>query len=126
MTPLGGDGERGRPRFYGPLSGTITIAAGAGAEIRKGGKLVALRRRADRRAPHTRVRVRLHERRGVLRFRATDRSGVAATFASVGNRPVKRVRRILRVRRTDLKRVRFQSVDVFGNLERPRRVRLKR
>jgi lecithin:cholesterol acyltransferase len=122
VTPLGDDGDRARPRFYGPLSGTIAIAAGAGAKIREGGKLVAPRRGADRRPPHTRARVRVHGRRAVLRLRATDRSGVAATFTSVGGRPAKRVRRILRVRRVDLNRVRFQSVDVFGNLERPRRV----
>jgi predicted kinase len=124
VTPLGADGERGRPRFYGPLSGTLTIEAGADAKIRTGGKLVAPLRRADRRPPRTRVRVRLHGGRAILRVRATDRSGVAVTFATVGDRPTKRVRRILRVRRADLKRVRFQSVDAFGNVEPPRRAPL--
>jgi hypothetical protein len=47
VTPLGADGDRGRPRLYGPLSGAITIDAGAGAKIRKAGKLVAPLRRAD-------------------------------------------------------------------------------
>jgi hypothetical protein len=124
VTPLGADGKRGRPRFYGPLSGAITVDAGAGAKIRKGGRPVRPRRRVDRRSPRTRVRVRLHGRSAILRFRATDRSAVAATFATVGNRPTKRVRRRLRLKRADLKRVRFQSVDVFGNLERPRQVRM--
>ena len=120
VTPLR-DGRRGKSRYYGPLSGTLTLAAGADARLRAGRKLLRPLRRADERPPRTSVRVRRRGRDAVLRFRG---SGVVATYVKVGRRAVQIVRpgRALRVRRGDLKRVRFQSVDVFGNDERPRRL----
>jgi pimeloyl-ACP methyl ester carboxylesterase len=126
VTPLGDDGQRGRPRFYGPLSGSLTIGAGADAEILKAGAVVQPRRRADRRPPTTRARVRLGRRHALVRLRARDDSGVAATTVRIGRRPATRVGGSLRVKRAALARLRFQSVDIFGNVERPRRVRIRR
>jgi hypothetical protein len=126
VTPLGGDGRRGRPRYYGPLSGSLTIGAGADAEIRMAGELVPPRPRADRRPPRTRARVTLHRGHALVRLSAGDDSGVAATVARIGRRPATRVRGRLRVRRAALARLRFHSVDIFGNVERPRRVRIER
>jgi Calx-beta domain-containing protein/lecithin:cholesterol acyltransferase len=124
VTPLR-NGRRGEARYYGPVSGRLTIRAAAGAVIRKGGKRVGARRRADRRPPRTRVRVITRGRRALLRFRARDRSGVAATYVKIGTRPARRVRRGLRVARKDLRRLRYQSIDVFANIERPRHVTIR-
>jgi hypothetical protein len=123
VTPLR-DGRRGKARYYGPVSGALTLDAAADARIRRAGKLLTPQHRADRRPPRTRVRLRLRGRDVQLSFRATDSSGVAATHVKVGKGAAKPVRpgHPLRVKRTDLKRLRFQSIDVFGNIERPRRI----
>ena len=100
VTPLR-DGRRGKTSYYGPVSGALTLDAAADARIRKGGKLLAPQRRADHRPPRTRVRLRLRGPDALLRFRATDSSGVAATHVKVGKQAAKPVSvgRPLRVRR---------------------------
>jgi hypothetical protein len=47
---------------------------------------------------------------------------VVATYVKIGKRKPRKVRGKVKVGRSKLGKVRFQSVDVFGNLEKPRRV----
>lgn len=75
----------------------------------------------DRTPPRTTVRVRIRKGRAILRFKAHDRSGVAATYITVGKRKPVSVRGSYTVPLSKLRKVRFASVDAFGNVERPRR-----
>ena len=89
----------------------------------------ALKVNRDRRGPRTTVKVVRKGRGAVLRFKARDKSGVAATVASVGGRKARTVRRgRLRIAKLPAKRlrVRYQSQDVLGNREKVHTLRLRR
>jgi hypothetical protein len=123
LRSLSGDKE-GAARTFGPASGTLTVK---GAKVMRGRK--ALRVNRDRRGPRTTVKVARTGRGAVLRVRARDRSGVAATMLSVGGRKAKLVRRgRVRIARIPAKgvRVRYQSLDVLGNREKVHTLRLRR
>jgi len=120
VTPLE-NGKEGKPRYFGPVSGDLVIDAAAKAKLTANGKRLRPRKRPDRRPPRTRVEVTEQGSRAVLRFRAKDASGVAVTYAKVGKGKARRVKRKLRVKKSSLGKVRFQSIDVFGNVERERR-----
>jgi hypothetical protein len=115
------DTTAGRETMYGPLAGKVTIDGGT---VKRGRRTVKPARR-DTVKPRTRVRVRRSGRGATLRFIARDRSGVAATMVKVGKAKPKRVTRTLRIKRRGVL-VRYQSQDVFGNLETVRSVRVRR
>ena len=77
----------------------------------------------DTKPPRTRVKVRRRGRTAVLTARATDKSGVRATYVQIGRAKRRVWRGPLRVPVSKLRSVRYGSVDVFGNAEAPRRVR---
>lgn len=58
----------------------------------------------------------------MLTPKARDRSGVRATFIRIGRGKRRAWRGPLRVPTSQLKSVRFGSVDVFGNAEPQRRL----
>jgi pimeloyl-ACP methyl ester carboxylesterase len=111
----------GAETAYGPLTGKVTIDGGTV----KRGKRTVKPKRSDTVKPRTRVRVRRAGRGATLRFTARDRSGVAATMVKVGKAKPKRVTGTLRIKRRGVL-VRYQSQDIFGNLERVRSVRVRR
>jgi pimeloyl-ACP methyl ester carboxylesterase len=114
----------GAESAYGPLTGKVTIAGGT---VKRGNRTVKAARR-DTVKPRTRVRVRRAGRGATLRFTARDRSGVAATMVEVGKAKPKRVTRSLRIRSIPRRGVlvRYQSQDIFGNLEKVRSLRVRR
>ena len=119
------NGKRGKARSYVAKGrGTLAIALGGTAAVRLGGKKLKARR-ADKRSPKTRVKVRARGKSVVLSFKVKDASPTT-TFVRVGERArlVKHGRMSLPAKQ--LRRgVLVLSIDAFGNAEKPKRVRLK-
>jgi hypothetical protein len=113
------DGRKGRAVTFEARRGKLALT-GASATL-NGRKLRASAR--DTRPPRTRVKVRRRGRTAVLTAKATDRSGVRATYVQVGRAKRRVWRGAIRVPVARLRSVRYGSVDVFGNAEAPRRVR---
>jgi Tol biopolymer transport system component/pimeloyl-ACP methyl ester carboxylesterase len=83
-----------------------------------------LRKRAhDRTPPRTKARAHRRGSRTTLTLRAGDASGIRAIYVRVGRAPYRRVGRTVKVATRKLRSVRFFSVDLFGNAERPQRLR---
>ena len=117
VTPL--DGERtGKTVAYRARRGTVVLR---GTSATLDGKRLRPSAR-DRTPPRTTVRRRRKGRTTILVAKARDRSGVRATFIQVGRGKRREWRKPQRVATRTLKSVRFGSVDVFGNVERPRKV----
>jgi hypothetical protein len=70
------------------------------------------------------VKVRRRGGTAILRFTAKDASRVAVTTIRIGTKKARKVRlrRPDRVPVKQLRKLRFASVDVWGNAERPRRL----
>jgi pimeloyl-ACP methyl ester carboxylesterase len=112
VTPLTGDAQKGPARVYELSAKPIAITSRGAASAS-----AAKSRPADTTGPKTTAAIK----RGKLRVRARDASGVAATFFQVGRRAPKIYRRALKVTRTG--RIRVWSVDRAGNTERKRVVK---
>lgn len=108
----------GRVRQYRPVTGTITVSPDG--TVAKGGRTLK-RRRADTKAPRTRVRVRRKGKRFVVRLTAKDGTAVAATYTRLGTAAAVRYRKPLTVTLRQLRRLEFSSVDIYGNRERAHR-----
>lgn len=121
VTPLTGDGTRGRPAFYPATPGTLTVSAGATTSVSARGKVLKPLRTRDRTPPRTRMIVSRRGAKHVVRLRATDASGVAATLARIGKARERRVTGPLTLSPARLKLLRARSIDVHGNIERARR-----
>ena len=107
---------------YGPASGEVVLAPTGGEPATVNGRKLKARG-TDRKPPRTIATVT--PRRGgraLVRLRANDVSGVASTLAYVGERSVKLAKGRLTLRASDLNKLRFFSVDVFGNREPGRRL----
>lgn len=113
---------QGRTQSYGPTKGPVTVS---GSDLRARGR--GLRARSpDKSPPVTRAKARKRGKKAVIRLKPTDRSGVSATYVLVGKKLQKGRKLTLKVPLRKLKKVRFYSVDVFGNKEKPKKARLKR
>jgi pimeloyl-ACP methyl ester carboxylesterase len=112
VTPLTGDAKTGEARVYDVTPGGIDVSVKGALQAS-----AAPSRAADRKAPRT----TLKRRGGKLVARAKDASGVAVTLVQIGNRRPRRYTKPLRVSRRA--KVRYWSVDVWGNTERKRRMR---
>ncbi|MHB8241260.1 MAG: alpha/beta fold hydrolase [Solirubrobacteraceae bacterium] len=112
----------GPARYYGPLSGTVTLSA-AGV-VKRGGKTVKPAR-GDR-APHTTARVTRRGRYFIVRLLAKSAAGIAGTYVRIGKAPARRYSKPLRLTPRQLARLRFASVDGFGKWEHVRRARIPR
>ncbi len=122
ITPLTGDGKKGRPVLYGPLAASATITVARTRVTRAVSRGRTLRpARADSRPPRTTARVRRRGASALLTPVVRDASPVRASYIKVGSTREKRWRTAVRVPRRSLKKVRIHSVDVFGNVERPHR-----
>jgi pimeloyl-ACP methyl ester carboxylesterase len=117
------NGKRGRARFYGPVGkGRLTIGIGAKVSVKRNGKLVKPRKK-DTRAPKTIARLRRKGTKAILTVKVRDASPVT-TYVKVGKRVRRLKGRTLRLPLAQLrKRISVQSVDAFGNVEKPRRIR---
>ena len=115
--------QLGRVYQYRPVTGTITV--GPGGVVARAGRRVKSQRR-DGTAPRTVARVTRKGTRLVLRLTARDASAVASTYVRSGTAQPVRYRKAITVTRAQLKRLRFSSVDVYGNVERARRAALPR
>jgi hypothetical protein len=103
------------------LTGATTVhLGGSGAVTDRSGKALKAAAR-DSAAPVTRA----SWRGGRLVLKARDRSRVAATFVTVGGkrRPYSKPLRLTAKQRRS---VTYGSVDVWGNAEKPRRLRASR
>jgi hypothetical protein len=110
-------------RAYGPVKGPVVINTHGGRPTVKRKGRVLRGPRFDHTAPRTRASVRIRRNVAVVRFRAKDNSKVRATYSSLRGRRAKRVRHgSLRLPVKRLRSLTFFSVDVFNNVERPRRV----
>jgi pimeloyl-ACP methyl ester carboxylesterase len=114
----GNFGGTARPEYYGPVNGTLTLSE-TGAVMRNGKPLKAAR---AARLPHTIARVTRHGRRFIVRLTAKRPAGVAATYVRIGKAAPRRYRRPLRLTAKQLKRLRFASVNRFGDWEPQRKV----
>lgn len=107
---------------FGPVAGTLAVLAAKTLKVSANGhKLKA--RKPDHKPPRTTAKVTIEGKFAVVHVHATDASGVARTILVVGNKPVKLKHGSARINRAQLKTVRYYSIDVLGNSERPRRLR---
>jgi pimeloyl-ACP methyl ester carboxylesterase len=111
VTPITGEGTEGAARVYDVTPEGIAINAQGANQASS-----APSRAADRKAPRT----TLTRRGGKLVAKAYDASGVAVTLVQVGNRRPTRYTKPLKVSRRA--KVRYWSVDVWGNTERKHRM----
>jgi hypothetical protein len=87
--------------------------------MRNGKPLKAVR---AARLPHTVARVTRHGRRFIVRLIAKGPARVAATYVRIGKAAARRYRGPLRLTAKQLKRLRFASVNRFGDWEPQRKV----
>jgi pimeloyl-ACP methyl ester carboxylesterase len=109
----------GPARYYGPLSGAVTIT-GEGA-VQSNGKPV--KTVTAGRAPHTTAHV---TRRGRLYLVRLTAKGAAAIYVKIGKASSKLYSRPLKLTKAQLKSLRFASVDQFGDWESPEKARIPR
>lgn len=107
--------------FYGPVSGTITIA---GATIDRGSK--RLRATGAGSAPHVRASVKRRGRRYLVTLRASSRKGLRAIYYRLGKAARHLYTRPLLLTRSQLKSLRFAGVSIFGGWEHAQRASLRR
>ncbi|WP_028061388.1 lipase/acyltransferase domain-containing protein [Candidatus Solirubrobacter pratensis] len=105
VTPLIGDAKTGAAKLYDLAPAGVDVSA-AGSRSASS----APARAADRRAPRTKAKLR----RGKLTLRARDASRVAVTMVRVGGRKARPYKRPLRLGHA---KVRYWSVDEWGNAE---------
>jgi hypothetical protein len=112
-------------RSFKPVRGPVVLGFKPGAAPVATRKGKALKGRApDRRPPVTRVRVKKRGKTALLTFRARDASGVRQTLVIVGKaKPRRAGRKPIRVPAKKLRTVRYASADIFGNVEKTRRLR---
>jgi pimeloyl-ACP methyl ester carboxylesterase len=99
-------------RFYGPVSGTITIE---GAKIAKGTK--SLRAIKVAHAPRVRASVKRHGRRYLVTLRAGSRKSLEAIYYRLGKAARHVYSKPLLLTRSQLRSLRFAGVSTFGAWE---------
>jgi hypothetical protein len=80
-------------------------------------------RKPDKRPPKTSAEVRVRGKTALVTFKARDRSGVQATIVTLKGKRLKLRRQRLRIARSKLPKLRVFSMDVYGNAEKPKRIR---
>jgi pimeloyl-ACP methyl ester carboxylesterase len=114
----GNESGSGPSVLYGPVHGSITI--GPAGTVKHGKK--TLRPVHDRKSPHTTARVSRHGKRVRVTLKAHSAVGITATFVRIGKGPARAYRGPFLIKASQLKSLRFESVDRFGYWERPQRV----
>jgi len=111
--------ERGKAGAAKVYRGRRDLLVTQGASVRATSRGKAVRaRNADRTPPKTTATVKRRGRQAILRFRVSDRSPIAALDVLLNGKRVKVRRGQARVPAPQLARIRFRSVDLFGNAER--------
>ena len=100
----------GPTHYYGPLSGNITISPAGAIEL--GGKRAKATRPAG--TIHVSAHVTRRGHRFVVRLTAKG-AGVAGIYVRFGHGALKRYRGPLKLTKAQLKKLRFDAVDRFGN-----------
>lgn len=116
------NGEKGKARIYGPLkAGNLTIELGRAVTVRLNGKKQK-GRPDDTRRPKTRITVRKKGKQATLAFKVRDASQTS-TYVKVGKR-VRKVGKTLTLPAARLRKgITFQSIDAFGNAEKPKKLK---
>ena len=103
----GNFGGSGAPEYFGPVSGTVSLAE-AGSVLRNGKRLKPVR---TPHAPRTTARVKRHGSRYTVTLRA---HGAASTYYRLGKGRSRRYSGPLHVNIKQLRSLRFASVNNFG------------
>jgi hypothetical protein len=116
-------GRRGRSAQFGPIKGRIKATlTRSSVRVTRNGKRVRPRK-PDKRPPKTSAEVRVRGKTALVTFKARDRSGVQATIVTLKGKRLKLRRQRLRIARSKLPKLRVFSMDVYGNAEKPKRIR---
>ena len=115
------NGVDGGSALYGPVTGELVVDPIGGGGATHDGQPVGPRE-LDRTPPQTTATASIKRGRAVVRLRATDDSGVAVTVAYVGKRALAVLKGKVRMSQRDLRKLRFLSIDVFGNREPAQRL----
>lgn len=118
-------GRRGRPAQFGPVTGNVEAKlTGGAAQVTRNGKRLRARK-PDGQPPRTGARIRIRGKTAIVTVAPRDRSGIQATVATLDGKRLKIRRNRFRVPARKLTRVRVFSTDVYGNSEKPKRLRLR-
>jgi len=108
--------------YYGPVSGTITLA---GDTVKKGSrKLEPVKKISG--APHAIARVRRHGKRYIVGLFVTGKVRAAGIHYRIGKAAPKTYGKPLVLTRGQLKKLRFGAVSSFGIYQKTQRARLPR
>jgi hypothetical protein len=114
-------GHTGKTLSFGPVAGTLVVSAGKTVTATLNGhKLKA--HKPDRKPPRTTATVKVKGKFAIVHLTATDGSGVAETILVVAGKVVRLEHGSARIKLSQLKTVRYWSIDTLGNIERPRRL----
>ncbi|MHB8242097.1 MAG: alpha/beta fold hydrolase [Solirubrobacteraceae bacterium] len=114
-------GATGPAHLYGPLKGTLQVGM-SGAVTRNGKKVKpAARHRLPRTTAHVTRRGHLY----IVRLTASGK-GIAGTYVRIGKAAPKRYRHPLKLTKSQLRRLRFASVEALGNWERAKKAHVPR
>lgn len=116
------DSGEGAPLFFDALDSSGTVSVGEELTVASGGEEVAPAA-PDTAPPKTTIAsARKSGSNAVLTKKATDASGVLATYWRIGTGPVKTWTGSIKVKLSRLRKLRFGSVDIYGNVEAARKV----
>ena len=113
--PAGSSSARSRAGSKATLTGSSVRVTRNGKRLRP--------RKPDKRPPKTSAEVRVRGKTALVTFKARDRSGVQATIVTLKGKRLKLRRQRLRIARSKLPKLRVFSMDVYGNAEKPKRIR---
>jgi hypothetical protein len=114
------NGQAQPESVYGPFNGSVsldTATTGTQATVVSNGKPSAPRA-VVRKPPVTSASVSVKGKFATVRFKVSDKVGVAYTRAFIGKHQLRVVGRHVKVPRKKLGKLTFYSVDTFGNAER--------
>jgi pimeloyl-ACP methyl ester carboxylesterase len=108
-----GSGTSGPPSYYGPVKGTVTLGESVPVELN--GK--RLKPTHAIRPPHTIARITRRGHRFLVRLIAKSKAGGVVTYTVIGKDKRRLYRKPLLLTAKQLKKLRFASVDRFGDWE---------
>ncbi len=116
-------GRPGSPAQFGPVKGKVEAKlTGSSVKVTRNGK--GLRpHKPDKRPPKTGAKVRIRGKTALVTLNPRDPSGVQSTFVTLNGKQLKLRRQRLRIAKRKLAKLRVFSIDVYGNAEKPKRIR---
>lgn len=116
-----GTATPGRAQSFLPTKGKVIVGSGTTAVVTANGRRLRPRA-ADRTPPRTSIAARRSGSAIAITVRPRDASRVTGTYLLIGRSPGRRINGTIRIPASKASRARIQSVDVFGNIELPRRI----